>query len=79
MGMNFRSCCHRCRVTICHYRNEEHLSLPRFYGKHTTCMVLNPANLQTLEDQLQEALWMREDCGYTTDLLQREFDPALKN
>ena len=60
MGMNLQSCCHRCKVKRFHYRGRENETLLPFYAKHHDCMRLNPGNLETLEDQLQEANWM---CG----------------
>jgi hypothetical protein len=66
MGMNLQSCCHRCKQRAYHYRGKENKTLLPFYKKHTKCMRMNPANVETLEDQLQEADWMSE--GDYTDV-----------
>lgn len=58
MGMNLQSCCHRCKVRVFHYRGRENETLLPFYRKHYFCMVLNPKNIETLEDQIQEESWM---------------------
>lgn len=56
--MNFRSCCHKCQVQIFHYRNKENKTLQKFYNRHYECMREKPSNIETLEDQIQECLWM---------------------
>lgn len=58
MGMNLQSCCHKCRVKCFHYRGEEQKTLLPFYQAHYDCMRENPANVETLEDQIQAAEWM---------------------
>lgn len=60
MGMNFRSCCHKYKVVIFHFRNETDKTLAPFYRKHYKCMRENPDNLETKEDQIQEQPWMDE-------------------
>lgn len=35
-----------------------------FYDKHYACMRENPRNVETLEDQIQEADWMRGRDSY---------------
>lgn len=67
MGMNLQSCCHRCKVKRFHYRGEEHKTLLPFYDKHYECMKINPRNIETLEDQMQEADWMCGQNGYPED------------
>ena len=64
MGMNLRSCCHKCREQVFHCRMEENKTILPFYRKHYKCMEENPMNLETLEDQLQEANWMHDNNGY---------------
>lgn len=58
MGMNLRTCCHKCKEQIFHFRNKEHVTMLPFYRKHYDCMSANPDNLETKEDQIQEANWM---------------------
>lgn len=60
MGTNLRSCCHRCKVQVLHWRSEECLTMIPFYRKHEVCMKIHPGNVETLDDQLQEADWMGE-------------------
>ncbi len=60
MGMNFRSCCHKCKKQIFHYRREENKTMIPFYRKHYECMKLNSDNIETKEDQIQEEDWMRD-------------------
>jgi hypothetical protein len=64
MGMNFRSCCHKCKEQIFHYRGNENKSMPAFYKRHYECMRENAFNLETLEDQIQESIWMRDPDSY---------------
>lgn len=68
MGMNFYSCCHKCKEKVFHFRGHENETLLPFYRRHYACMSENPANLETLEDQKQEAWWMRErgNGGYSS-------------
>ena len=60
MGINIQSCCHKCRVRHFHFRGKEQTSLPSFYNRHYECMRQNPRNVETLEDQMQEAEWMND-------------------
>ena len=60
MGMNLRSCCHSCEVQVFHYRGEENKTLLPFYRKHYDCMLKDKSNIETLEDQIQEAEWMNK-------------------
>ena len=64
MGMNLRTCCHKCREQIFHYRRKENETLLPFYKKHYYCMRENPKNIETLEDQVQEKDWMDD---YSSD------------
>ena len=66
MGMNLQSCCHRCKVKRFHFRGKENETLLPFYWTHYECMRQNPGNVETLEDQIQEADWMGEPDGYPT-------------
>jgi hypothetical protein len=63
MGLNLRTCCHRCKQKVFHLRGKENKTLLPFYKKHSKCMNISPSNVETLEDQYQEADWMRDD-GY---------------
>lgn len=58
MGMNIQSCCHKCKVKRFHFRGEEQKTLLPFYAAHYECMRQKPSNVETLEDQIQEAPWM---------------------
>lgn len=58
MGMNFQSCCHKCKRKVFHFRDKENETLIPFYSKHYPCLKENPSNLETLEDQAQEKEWM---------------------
>lgn len=64
MGMNLRSCCHRCKVQIFHFRGEEQKTILPFYDMHKECMKINYKNVETMEDQLQETWWMRGNFCY---------------
>jgi len=61
MGMNLISCCHRCKERIFHFRNKENKTLLPFYTKHYACMKINPDNIETKEDQIQEEEWMQSE------------------
>lgn len=63
MGLNLYSCCHRCKTKVFHFRCQENKTLMPFYYLHRDCLHYNPKNLETLENQSQEADWMAED-GY---------------
>lgn len=66
MGRNFVSVCHRCKCFTTHDRGEESNGLHSFYKQHEACMRVQPGYLETLDDQLQERPWMRNDkLGYT--------------
>ncbi len=58
MGMNLRTACHKCKEQVFHFRREEQKTILPFYRKHYKCMVEDPSNLETLEDQIQEQDWM---------------------
>lgn len=62
--MNLQSCCHKCKVKRFHFRGRENETMLPFYQSHYNCMVENPGNVETLEDQIQEADWMGEPNGY---------------
>lgn len=64
MGMNLRTCCHKCKVQVFHYRRKENETILPFYKEHYNCMRENPKNIETLEDQVQEKDWMGDDSGY---------------
>ncbi len=64
MGMNLRSCCHKCKEQVFHSRRRECETILPFYKKHYACMRANPSNVETLEDQAQEAEWMSDEDGY---------------
>lgn len=63
MGMNFVSCCHKCKRKVFHFRGEEDKTMIPFYYKHYRCMEESTDNLETKEDQIQEEDWMGDD-GY---------------
>ncbi len=68
MGQNLISCCHKCKEQCYHFRGEEQVTILPFYKAHTECMRWNPASVETLDDQLQEQNWMRDEIsegGYT--------------
>ena len=60
MGMNLRTCCHKCKIQIFHFRRKENKTILPFYEKHYQCMREDPRNIETLEDQIQEADWMQD-------------------
>lgn len=64
MGMNLRSCCHLCKEKTFHFRRRENETLLPFYQRHDVCMRLNPSNVETKEDQMQEEDWMADDSEY---------------
>ena len=58
MGMNIRTCCHKCKTQIFHFRGDENKTILPFYQKHYSCMIEDPNNIETKEDQIQEEDWM---------------------
>lgn len=58
MGMNLVSACHKCKVKQTHLRRKESLTMLPFYKKHYECMREDPVNVETKEDQIQQAYWM---------------------
>lgn len=56
MGINLISGCHRHKVKVFHYRNEEDKTMMPFYYKHRDCLRNN--GVETKEDQDQEEEWM---------------------
>ena len=60
MGLNLQTACHKCKIRIFHYRSEENLTIIKFYYKHRKCLSEDKNNLETLEDQIQEADWMAD-------------------
>ena len=60
MGINLQTCCHRCKVRVFHYRGRENETILPFYYKHYDCILANPSNVETKEDQIQEENWMSE-------------------
>ena len=58
--MNLRSCCHLCKVQVFHYTGEQNKTLLPFYKEHYDCMLKDKSNIETLEDQIQVAEWMKE-------------------
>lgn len=58
MGMNLQTCCHKCKEKVFHFRRKENETMLPFYRKHYDCMREDPSNVETLEDQIQEAHWM---------------------
>lgn len=68
MGINLMSACHKHKVKVFHYRNEEDKTLMPFYYKHRDCFdngnESDKFNVETKEDQRQEEEWMET---YKTD------------
>lgn len=60
MGMNFISCCHKCKKKKFHFRRKENETMIPFYRKHYDCILEFSKNVETFEDQLQEKAWMSE-------------------
>lgn len=60
MGMNLRSGCHKCKEQVFHYRKNENKTILSFYRRHYACMIEDPNNIETLEDQIQYLDWMDE-------------------
>ncbi|HDY67386.1 MAG TPA: hypothetical protein ENH85_06330 [Candidatus Scalindua sp.] len=50
MGNNVISCCHKCKVQVFHYRNEENKTILPFYRKHKKCAKEDINNVQTVMD-----------------------------
>ncbi len=70
MGINLITACHKHKVKVFHYRNEEDKTMMPFYYKHRDCLRKDPTvSVETLEDQTQEQDWMAEPDygGYETD------------
>ena len=65
MGRNVMSACHECEEKVFHYRGRENDTILPFYKAHSRCMVHNPNNVVTLDDQYQEEDWMHDDSNYT--------------
>lgn len=65
MGINLMTACHKHKVKVFHFRNEEDKTMMPFYYKHRDCL----PNIETLEDQAQEKDWMAdpEYGGYKKD------------
>ena len=55
MGINLQSCCHKCKVKVFHFRGKEDKTLLPFYKLHRSCISQDPKNIETLDDQAQEA------------------------
>jgi hypothetical protein len=73
MGYNLYSACHKCKVQVFHYRNEEQLLILPFYKKHSECAKEDINNVQTVMDNNgTDQKWMRdfENGGYKTDSLE---------
>jgi hypothetical protein len=50
MGHNLISVCHKCKVKIFHYRNEENKTILPFYRKHAKCAQEKIENVITVMD-----------------------------
>jgi hypothetical protein len=71
MGVNLLTACHKHKVKIFHFRNEEDRTMMPFYYKHRDCLKEDPTkSVETLEDQEQERDWMAdpEYGGYEDDV-----------
>ncbi len=73
MGHNLISCCHKCKVQIFHYRNEENVAILPFYKKHKDCAKKDINNVQTVMDNNgtdQEWAEAERAGGYKNDSIQ---------
>lgn len=81
MGINLLTACHKHKVKVFHFRQEENKTMMPFYYKHRDCLSEDPRlSVETLEDQAQEQKWMDEADrgGYETDMeIQRLANPEL--
>lgn len=65
MGLNLFSACHKCKEKVFHFRGKEGETILPFYLKHRKCLESDPkTSVETLEDQVQERDWMRDDSEY---------------
>ncbi len=71
MGHNLISACHKCKVQIFHFRNEENKTILPFYKKHEKCAKENINNVQTVMDNNSTDQWWAEPNGYKDDELQQ--------
>lgn len=76
MGYNLISGCHKCKVQMFHFRNEEYSSLLHFYIKHKVCARERLDNVVTIMDNngMNEPEWSysERDGGYKSDPLEKE-------
>lgn len=73
MGHNLISCCHKCKVKVFHFRNEENVAILPFYRKHKDCAKDNLDNVQTVMDNNgTDQDWQQDERygGYADDPLQ---------
>lgn len=52
MGHNLISGCHKCKVKIFHYRNEETETIRPFYVLHKSCIEEDITNVVTILDNM---------------------------
>ena len=72
MGHNLRSCCHKCKKQIFHFRRQEDKTILPFYKKHKECIKENPSNVETCIDNIGiEPFWF-DDETYIDDELQEK-------
>lgn len=71
MGKNLRSCCHKCKEKIFHFRMRESETILPFYKKHNECMKEDPNNVETFDDQMQEKEWMGAQSEYRSVMLHK--------
>jgi len=69
MGHNLISACHKCRVKIFHFRNEENEAILPFYKKHVKCSKRSLENVITfMDNQGNEPVWYDMDTYEDDDL-----------
>ena len=70
MGHNLISVCHKCKVKVFHFRNEENKAILPFYKKHADCAKEKIENVITVMNNNATDQWWTESDGYANDELQ---------
>lgn len=60
MGHNLISVCHKCKVKIFHFRNEEHKTILPFYKNHANC-AKEKSKIQKVNAGFMGYDWMLEE------------------
>lgn len=55
MAHNLISVCHKCKVQIFHFRNEEHKTIMAFHLEHKQCINQSLTHVQTFLDNTDSA------------------------